>query len=149
MFKHILFPTDGSPASNSALTKAAMLARELGAKLTALNVTGTYHPAYESEGFVMPEMKTLRKRFEDEETARGRKILEEVKKLAAQMGVSCETLTVTSDLPYRAIIEQAGKLNCDAIVMASHGRRGLDGLLLGSVTQQVLTHSKLPVLVCR
>ena len=149
MFKHILFPTDGSPASNSALTKAAMLARAFDAKLTALNVTGSYHPAYESEGFVMPEMKTLRRRFEDEETARGKKVLGEVTKLVAQMGVNCNAVTVTSDTPYRAIIEQAGKLNCDAIVMASHGRRGLEGLLLGSVTQQVLTHSHLPVLVCR
>lgn len=149
MFRHILFPTDGSPVSNSALTKAAMLARALGAKLTALNVTGSYHPAYESEGFVMPDTKTLRKRFEEEETARGKKILGEVKKRVAQMGVDCDTVTVMSETPYRAIVEQAGKLNCDAIVMASHGRHGLESVLLGSVTQQVLTHSALPVLVCR
>jgi nucleotide-binding universal stress UspA family protein len=149
MFKHILFPTDGSDASNSALTKAAQLARSLGARLTALNVTGIYHRAYASERFSMPELKALRKRFEDEETAHGKELLAEVTKLAAQMGVTCNAVAVVSDTPYRAIIEQASKLNCDAIVMASHGRRGLEGLLLGSVTQQVLTHSTVPVLVCR
>jgi nucleotide-binding universal stress UspA family protein len=149
MFKHILFPTDGSPVSNSAMAKAGMLARALGAKLTALNVTGTYYPAYESEGFVMPELKTMRKRFEEEEAAHSKKILEQVKKTVAEMGVNCDTVTVSGDSPYRAIVEQAGKLDCDAIVMASHGRRGLESVLLGSVTQQVLTHSKLPVLVCR
>jgi len=149
MFKHILFPTDGSAAANAALPKAAMLARSLGAKLTALNVTSGYHPAFESEGFVMPEMKSLRERFEKEETAHSKKLLAEVQALAAQMGVNCEGVPVTGGSAYRAICEEAGRLNCDAIVMASDGRRGLEGLLLGSVTQQVLTHTKLPVLVCR
>ena len=82
MFKHILFPTDGSPHSGVALTKAAMLAKLLGAKLTAMHVMGAYRPAFESEGFLMPEMKTLRKRFEDEETARANKILDEAKRHA-------------------------------------------------------------------
>jgi nucleotide-binding universal stress UspA family protein len=149
MFKHILFPTDGSPHSGVALTKAAMLAKLLGSKLTAIYVTGAYHPAYESEGFLMPEMKTLRKRFDEEETARANKILEEVKKLAGTLGVECASVIATSDVPYRTIIEQAGKSGCDLIVMASHGRRGLEGVLLGSETQKVLTHSKIPVLVCR
>jgi nucleotide-binding universal stress UspA family protein len=149
MFKHILFPTDGSPHSGVALTKAAMLAKLLGSKLTAMHVTGAYHPAYENEGFLMPEMKTLRKRFEEAETERANKMLEEVKKQAAGLGVQCAAVIATGDTPYRAIIEQAGKSGCDLIVMASHGRRGLEGVLLGSETQQVLTHSKVPVLVCR
>ena len=71
------------------------LARSLGAKLTALNVTSGYHPAFESEGFVMPEMKSLRERFEKEETAHSKKLLAEVQALAAQMGVNCEGVTVT------------------------------------------------------
>ena len=149
MFKHILFPTDGSAHSNVALTKAAMLAKLLGSKLTAIHVTGAYHRAFESDGFLLPEMKTLRKRFDDEELARANKILDEVKKLAGGIGADCAVVIVTSDTPYRAIIEQAGKSGCDLIVMASHGRRGLQGVLLGSETQQVLTHSKVPVLVCR
>ena len=149
MFKHILFPTDGSPHSGVALTRAAMLAKLLGSKLTALYVTGAYHPAYESEGFLMPEMKTLRKRFEEAEAARANKILDEVKKVAGEIGVTCESVTATGDVPYRTIIEQTAKSGCDMIVMASHGRRGLEGVLMGSVTQQVLTHSKVPVLVCR
>jgi nucleotide-binding universal stress UspA family protein len=149
MFKHILFPTDGSPLSGGALTKAALLAKLLGAKFTAMHVTGAYHPAFESEGFLMPEMKILRKRFEEEETVRANKILEEVKKLAAGRGVECTSVIATSDSPYRAIIEQVAKSGCDLIVMASNGRKGLEGVLIGSETQQVLTHSKVPVLVYR
>ena len=92
---------------------------------------------------------SARKRFEEEETARANKILDEVKRHAGGLGVACGAVIATGDTPYRAIIEQAGKSGCDLIVMASHGRRGLEGVLLGSVTQQVLTHSKVPVLVCR
>ena len=149
MFKHILFPTDGSLLSSAALTKAALLAKLLGAKFTAMHVTGAYHPVFDSDGFVIPEIKTLRKRFEEEETARANKILEEAGKFAAGLRVDCTSVIATSDLPYRAIIEQAGKSGCDLIVMASHGRRGLEGVLIGSETQQVLTHSKVPVLVYR
>ncbi len=149
MFKHILFPTDGSPLSNVALPKAALLAKVLAAKFTAVHVVGEYHPAFESAGFLMPEMKLLRKRFEEEGQARAHKVLDEVTKLAAGMGVECTPVIATSDLPYRAIIEQAGKSGCDLIVMASHGRRGLEAVLIASETQKVLTHSKIPVLVCR
>jgi nucleotide-binding universal stress UspA family protein len=149
MFKHVLFPTDGSPLSGTALTKAALLAKVFGAKFTAMHVTGAYHPALENEGFLMTEMKTLRKRFDDEETVRAKKILEGVSRLAQGIGVECNTVIAQSDSPYRAIVEHAAKEDCDLIVMASHGRRGLEGVLLGSETQQVLTHSKVPVLVCR
>jgi nucleotide-binding universal stress UspA family protein len=97
----------------------------------------------------MPEMKTLRKRFEDAETARAQKILADVQKLATDLGAACETVIVANDSPYRAIIEHAEKSGCDVIVMGSHGRRGLEGVLMGSVTHQVLTHTKVPVLVCR
>ena len=148
MFTHILVPTDGSMASEAALIKAALLADALGSKLTALNVVGTYHTAYESEGFLMPELKSLRDRFEREEAKHSKKILLEAQKITKQSGTQCEVVSVINDAPYRAIVEQAEQLNCDAIVMASHGRRGIEGLLLGSVTQHVLTHSKLPVLVC-
>jgi len=150
MFKHILFPTDGSPLSGVALAKAALLARVLASKFTAITVVGGYRPVFEStEGFLMPEMKMLRKRFEEEEAARATKILDEVKKIAAGLGVECAAVIATSDLPYRAIIEQAEKSGCDLIVMASHGRRGLEGVLIASETLKVLTHSKIPVLVCR
>ena len=149
MFKHILFPTDGSTLSGIALTKAVLLAKLAGAKLTALHVNGAYHPAYESEGFLMPEMKTLRERFEAEETARAQKILADVKKLATDLGAACEPVIVGDDSPYRAIIQHAERSGCEVIVMGSHGRRGLEGVLMGSVTHQVLTHTRVPVLVCR
>ena len=150
MFTHILFPTDGSALSNVALTKAALLAKQVGAKLTAMHVVGQYHPAVESDGYLVSEgVALLKQSFEKEEAARADRILDEVRKISARFGVECACVTASGDLPYQAIIAEASKSGCDLIVMASHGRRGLEGLLLGSETQKVLTHSKVPVLVCR
>jgi nucleotide-binding universal stress UspA family protein len=97
----------------------------------------------------MPEIPALKKRFEEEEAVRAKKILGSVKEAARTAGVECEVVAATGDVPYAVIINQATKFKCDLIIMASHGRRGLEGILLGSETQQVLTHSKIPVLVCR
>jgi nucleotide-binding universal stress UspA family protein len=148
MFKHILLPLDGSACSNTAAGKAIQLALALGAKITTMNVVPEYKKAFESEGFIMPRIPELQERFEEETGARANKIIGEVKKAAATAGVQCFSAVATGDIPYKMIIEQAAKSNCDVIVMASHGRRGLDALLLGSETQKVLTHSKIPVLVC-
>ena len=149
MFKHLLLPLDGSECSNSAADKAVKLASALGAKITAMNVVPHYKKAFESEGFIMPRIPELERRFEEEATGRAEKILGDVKKAAAAADVQCFSAIATGDTPYKMIIEQAEKSHCDAIVMASHGRRGLDALLLGSETQKVLTHSKISVLVCR
>jgi nucleotide-binding universal stress UspA family protein len=149
MFKHILVPTDGSALSEIAVQQAVNLAFVLRAKITAIHVVGGYRPAFESEGFKMPKMPDLKERFEEEETARANKILGTVKKAAAEAGVTCFSAVVTGDSPHEAIIEYATASKCDLILMASHGRRGLDGFLLGSETQKVLTHSKIPVMVCR
>jgi len=149
MFKHILLPTDGSKLSNKAVKQAIGVASALGAKITAVNVMGEYRLRLEYEGYVMPEIPALRKRFEEAEAANATKILAAVKKSASKSGVKCTTVTTTSDSPYDAIIKQARKSRCDLIMMASHGRKGLQGLLLGSETVKVLTHSKIPVLVCR
>jgi nucleotide-binding universal stress UspA family protein len=149
MFKHILFATDGSELSNQAAPKAVALAKALGAKLTAISVVHKFHAAFEGEGFKMPKIPALIKRYEENAKAHADKILQAARKTAGDAGVQFSSAVIVGDLPYAAIIEQAGKLKCNLIVMASHGRRGLHGILLGSVTQQVLTHSKIPVLVLR
>ena len=97
----------------------------------------------------MPEIPDLKMRFEEEKAARADKILGAVKKSAAAAGVVCFSTVATGDAPHELIIEQAAEFHCDVIVMATHGNRGLQGILLGSETQKVLTHSKIPVLVCR
>jgi nucleotide-binding universal stress UspA family protein len=149
MFKHILLATDGSKLSETAAKQAIDIGRAFGAKLTAVHVVGNYHLAPENEGFMMSELPSRKKRFEEELAAHAKEILVAVKESAQQAGVECDSVAAASDAPYEMIIEQAIKLNCDLIVMASHGRRGIQGILLGSETQKVLTHSKIPVLVCR
>ena len=149
MFTHALFATDGSELSSQAATTAIHVAKALGAKMTAMNAVHPFHAVFENEGFIMPNMPELKERFEDEARAHAEKILHEIKKAASEAGVQCFSAVVVGDIPYKAIIEQAGKSKCDVIMMASHGRRGLQSMLLGSETQQVLTHSKIPVLVLR
>jgi len=150
MFKHFLLPTDGSELSNKAVKKAIQLAQLLGARITALHVIEPYHPPYLKGEYKLPEIPILlRRRYEKESADRARRILGEVSKAAEARGVKCSTVSAKSDSPYEAIVRQAAKLDCDFIVMASHGRKGLRGILLGSETQKVLTHSEIPVLVCR
>jgi len=149
MFKHILLPTDGSELSDKAVKQAIEAAKAFGAKLTALHIVDAYRLNMVGEGFPGPEIPVLKKRYEEEKAARAKKILGSVEEAAKTAGVECDVATATSDVPYEMIIDQATRFNCDLIVMASHGRRGLQGILLGSETQKVLTHSKIPVLVCR
>lgn len=149
MFKHILLPTDGSKLSDNAVKQAIEVAKAFRARITALNVVGSHHLVQPDEGFAFPEIPALTKRFEEEETVRAKKILASVKETVQMAGVNCDVIVATGDVPYEMIIDQATRFDCDLIVMASHGRRGLEGILLGSETQKVLTHSKIPVLVCR
>ena len=149
MFKHVLFATDGSDLSNEAAPKAIGLDKALGAKLTAMHVVHKFHSVFESEGFLMLKTPDLKEHYEEETKAHAEKILQAIKKAAGEAGVQCFSAVVYDDLPYKAIIEQAEKAKSDVIMMASHGRRGLQSILLGSETQQVLTHSKVPVLVLR
>ena len=149
MFKHILVPTDGSALSGKAVKQAVQMAQAFGARITALHVVPSYRPVVLDGGFFMPAIPELKKRLEEETSKFSKKVLAAARKVADKDGVQCDTVTVTGNIPYESIIKQAVKANCDLIVMASHGRRGLDGILLGSETQKVLTHSKIPVLVCR
>lgn len=147
MYKHILVPTDGSKLSLKALKTAAGLARTLKARVTAIYVMAPYTPPMESEAVA----------FYPAYSARGyeqhmRKVADKAiakAKLAIGAGIKFEGVTEFHGAPWESIVKAAGKRKCDLIVMASHGRRGLVGVLLGSETQKVLTHSKTPVLVCR
>lgn len=149
MFQHILVPTDGSEISEKAIRQAIELAKALGARITALHIVNELHLHLPDEGFPIPELPVLKKRFADDAAAHAKTILGSVKEAAKIAGIECDVATATSDTPYEMIIDQATRFKCDLIVMASHGRRGLQGILLGSETQKVLTHSKIPVLVCR
>jgi nucleotide-binding universal stress UspA family protein len=145
MFKHILLPTDGSPLSEEAMRKGIQFAKTINAKVTGFCVIPKLrYFSYDSD--IGPEFQ---KQAEAAVRAEVNKNLLAIEKAAKEAGVPCETAQQTSDQPYEAIIEAAQKKECDLIIMASHGRRGVQGLLLGSETQKVLTHSKIPVLVFR
>jgi nucleotide-binding universal stress UspA family protein len=148
MFKHILLPTDGSSLSARGVKQTIRMAKALGAHITAVHVVREYHVPGE-EGYFMPDVAVARKQFEDEAAAHAKEILGPVKEAANKVGVECDTVVTTGDSPYQMIINQAKKSGCDLIMMASHGRKGLQRLLHGSETVSVLTHSKIPVLVLR
>jgi nucleotide-binding universal stress UspA family protein len=148
MFKHILLPTDGSKLSDRAVERGMELAKILGARVTAFHVIPEFRMMAD-ESFVLPTSADLKKRYEKEAKARAEKLLQKIGSRAGTLAVDCERLVVVGDVPFEHIIDTAKKRKCDLIVMASHGRRGLSGLLLGSETSKVLTHSKIPVLVVR
>ena len=145
MFKHILLPTDGSPLSEEAMRKGIQFAKTINARVTGFCVVPKLrYYSYDSE--IGPEFK---KQAAAAVQADVNKNLLAIEEEAKEAGVPCETAQEKSDQPYEAIIEAAKKRGCDLIIMASHGRRGIAGLLLGSETQKVLTHSRIPVLVHR
>lgn len=148
MFKHILLPTDGSKLSDRAVVRGMALAKSVGAKLTLLTVVPEFRMVAD-ESFAVPMSAELKSRYEKEAKARAAKKLEAVRQRMTRAGLKSDAVIIASDLPYQQIIAVAGKRKCDLVVMASHGRRGLTGLLLGSETVKVLTHSKIPVLVVR
>jgi nucleotide-binding universal stress UspA family protein len=149
MYKHILVPTDGSPLSLKAAKEATALAKKVGAKLTAVFVTEPFMPPANNEAILPRNMDTLQTAYRKSMEANALQALDKVAATAKAARVPCERLHVTNDRPWEGIIRAAKKEKCDLIVMASHGRKGLAGLLIGSETTKVLTHSKTPVLVCR
>jgi nucleotide-binding universal stress UspA family protein len=145
MFKHILLPTDGSASSDIAIRAGVHLARDMGAKVTGVHVVPPFHTfTYRAD-----MLEDTEDQYEKESEERARKILLTIERQAMECGVPCDTVVVRSDDVYQAIIETATDRGCDVIAMASHGRRGVRALLLGSATHKVLTHSQLPVLVYR
>jgi nucleotide-binding universal stress UspA family protein len=148
MFKHLLLPTDGSALAGKAVAKGFGLAKSLGARITLLSVVPEFRMIAD-ESFAVPMSAQLKSRYEKEAVARATGMLRKLQEKAAKAGLKADVVVLVGDLPYRRIIDAAKKHKCDAVVMASHGRRGLTGLLLGSETVKVLTHSKVPVLVVR
>lgn len=147
MFKHILIPTDGSPVAAKAIRAGVALAKEMGARVTAFYAiepppTHLYGEGYLAERSLVAELERRAREI-------AQKSVDEVSEAAKAAGVPCEAVIGKSVVPYKGIIDAAEKAHCDAVFMASHGHRGLTGLLIGSVTQKVLTHSKIPVLVFR
>jgi nucleotide-binding universal stress UspA family protein len=149
MYHHILVPTDGSALSLKAAKEAARLAKTQKARVTAVYAIPPFVSPPSGEAFIVsPDLfspEEYKKRTEKHATEVLAKIEAEVKKA----GVECDSTFVTAKAPWQGIIDAAKTQDCDLIVMASHGRKGIEGLLLGSETLKVLTHSRTPVLVCR
>jgi len=145
MFKHILLPTDGSPLSETAVEKGIDFAKSIHARITGLCVVPKEYPSYYDA-----EIPGIFKDQAEAECKENAKIhLTALTKVAQGAGVACDVVLEMTDQPYEAIIDVAEQKGCDLIMMASHGRRGVGALLIGSETQKVLTHSKIPVLVYR
>ena len=147
MFRNILVPTDGSELSASTVARAIDFAKEAGAKLTFFYAQPDFPTPIYGEGALFDP--TTPEQFSRAAAAEAEKILGLAKAAADAAGVTSVGDTVISEVPFEAIIASAERNRCDLIFMASHGRRGLSGLLLGSETQKVLTHSKIPVFVYR
>lgn len=147
MFKHILVPTDGSQLSTDTVKRAIAFAKETRAKISFFFAKPDYPVAFYGEGALIDP--TTPDKFADMAQQQAKEILDANEALARAEGVECSSVSAVSDIPYEAIITAAEQVGADLIFMASHGRRGISGLLLGSETQKVLTHSKIPVLVYR
>jgi nucleotide-binding universal stress UspA family protein len=148
MYKHILIPTDGSKLSAKGVKAGIRLAKALGARVTALHVIPPYLPVMYAglDGHVQGES---RRNFKTNSERAAELSLAAVEREARAAGVRCSKRFTTDPEPWGGILRTARAAKCDAIVMASHGRSALGGLILGSETQRVLAHSKLPVLVAR
>ena len=147
MYKHILVCTDGSELSGKAVRHAIGLARALGAKLTAFYASPEYPTPIVSEGIVLEPISL--DEYETRANEQASAILEPVVAAARAAGIDCDSAHLIASSPWVAILETARKVDADVITMASHGRRGLSALLLGSETARVLTHSQLPVIIIR
>lgn len=145
MYTRILIPTDGSELSTAAIRHGVALAKALGSAVTILTVTPPFRPVGIDPLLVADNPE----RWQADAEAEAERMFRGAREIAAAAGVPCECALAMHDQPYQAIIDAAREKKCDAIVMASHGRRGVAALVLGSETTKVLTHSKVPVLVCR
>ena len=145
MHRHILIPVDGSALSQAAVEYGVALARSVGAKVTVLTVSAPFH-TFAAESIMVTDTP---EQYTKQAAAVAMRYLDAAKEIALAAGVSCETVHVEHDHPYLAIIDTAAKKSCDLIVMASHGRRGISAVVLGSETSKVLTHCSIPVLVVR
>jgi nucleotide-binding universal stress UspA family protein len=145
MYKHILITTDGSDLAQKGVDQGLALAKALAAKVTSVTVTEPMAAMLVGEAAIALPLDE----YDKAASANASRILAGVSASAAKAGVACEVLHVKDQYPAEGIVDAAKARGCDLIVMASHGRRGLSRLLLGSQATRVLTHSEVPVLVCR
>jgi nucleotide-binding universal stress UspA family protein len=145
LFKNMLVATDGSDLAAKAVEQGVLFAKEIGAKITAVTVTEPYHLL----SVAPSQLEYTPIEYEKHAKAHAEEVLGTVSGAAKAAGVACETLHVEHEHVYQAIIDAAWARKCDLIVMASHGRRGVSAVVLGSETVKVLTHSEIPVLVYR
>ena len=147
MYQRILVATDGTALSKKAVRSAIDLAAAVGAELVALYVVPRYPVSY-FEGGITISMQDI-ERTEKQWSEKGQAVVDAVQLAAQATGVKTKAVVIQSDMVAESIMSAANKNNCDLIVMASHGRKGIKRVLLGSETQHVLTHSTVPVLVLR
>lgn len=145
MYKNILIPIDGSELAEKAVQHGIALAKAIGAKITVLTVLRPFH----FFALIPLAVGDTEAQYTQALRESGAKLLYAVANAANAAGVVCETVHLEHEHPYQAIIDTAKAKGCDLITMASHGRRGVSALVLGSETVKVLTHSKIPVLVHR
>ncbi|MCK9489589.1 MAG: universal stress protein [Xanthomonadales bacterium] len=145
MYEHILIATDGGELSEHAVDQGLALAKALGSRVTLFTALSPFH-VYSIESYPEGDQRAeYRRRAE----ARAEGFLAPARDKAQALGVACESLAIEHAYPHQAIMDAAREHGCDLIAMASHGRRGVSALLLGSETLKVLTHSNIPVLVFR
>lgn len=151
MFQHVLIPTDGSELSERAVAAALQFAKEINARVTGFYAAPGYPIPMYYEGWVPldPDDPSTPEKFDEASKERTQRFLALIETKARELGVPCECFSTTSYSPWEAIIQAATSRGCDLIFMASHGRRGLSAVLMGSETTRVLTHCKIPVLVYR
>lgn len=150
MYKHILVPTDGSALAAKGIKEGVKLAKALGARVTAVYVASPFvAPTYTEGGGERWAGAYSRAQYRRLTEQAANKALRSVQKAARAAGLRCNTRTVEEVQPWRGILKAARAGRCDVIVMGSHGRSALGGLILGSETSRVLAHTRLPVLVAR
>ncbi len=148
MYKHIMLPYDGSPLSDKALTEGIALAKSSGARITLIFVVAPYHiPGMGT--YPTSTLKEIERQHQEELEKGARAMLDSAQQRVQSGRIQCDTVVCAGRSVYKEIIDRATNAKCDLVLMASHGRAGLESLLLGSETVKVLTHSQIPVLVVR
>jgi nucleotide-binding universal stress UspA family protein len=145
MYKHILIATDGSDLAGKALAQGLALAKALASQVTVVTVTEPWATQVMGEAAIAFPFEEYEKAM----SVNAAEILSKAGEAASKAGISCATIHVKERHPAEGILETAKARTCDLIVMASHGRRGVTRLLLGSQANSVITHSTIPVLICR
>ena len=145
MYAHVLIATDGSDLANRAVEQGLTLAKALGSKVTAITITEPWTASVSGEWAVAFPVEE----YEKAAAANAVKVLEQVTEAAKRIGIACESHHIKDQFAAEGIVDEAKARSCDLIVMASHGRRGLAKVVLGSQATRVLTHSTVPLLICR